>query len=77
MESITCSENKSMPKNLIESLNFNQAGVGRHKCVICAYNNGIRDGEQKALDFATEDQIEVCQHGRKALKSSIDSIHSN
>lgn len=77
MESITCSENKSMPKNLIESLNFNQAGAGRHKCVICAYNNGIRDGEQKALDFATEDQIEVCQHGRKALKSSIDSIHSN
>lgn len=66
-----------MPKHLIESLNFNQGGIGRHRCVICAYTNGIKDGEKKALDFAKEDDIEVCQHGRKALKASIKSIHIN
>ena len=77
METITCDQNKSMPKNLIESLNFNQGGSGRHKCIICAYNNGLKDGEIKALDFASEGQIEECQHGRKALKSSIETIHIN
>lgn len=66
-----------MPKHLIESLNFNQGGIGRHKCVLCAYQNGIKDGEKKALDFAKDDEIEECQHGRKALKASIKSIHIN
>lgn len=46
-EIITCDHNSKMPKNLIESLNFNQAGLGRHKCVLCAYQNGIKDGEKK------------------------------
>jgi predicted ATP-dependent endonuclease of OLD family len=71
-EIIICEQNSKMPKNLIESLNFNQAGMGRHKCVLCAYQNGVKDGEVKALDFAKDDEIEECQHGRKALKSSIE-----
>lgn len=74
-EIIICEQNSKMPKNLIESLNFNQAGMGRHKCVLCAYQNGVKDGEVKALDFAKDDEIEECQHGRKALKSSIENIH--
>ena len=76
-EIITCDQNNKMPTNLIESLNFNQGGVGRHKCVLCAYQNGVKDGEVKALDFAKDDEIEECQHGRKALKSSIENIHEN
>lgn len=76
-EIITCEQNNKMPKNLIESLNFNQGGIGRHRCVLCAYQNGIKDGESKALDFTNEDEIEECQHGRKALKSSIKIIHIN
>ncbi len=76
-EIITCDHNSKMPKNLIESLNFNQAGLGRHKCVLCAYQNGIKDGEKKALDFAKDVEIEECQHGRKAIKSSIENIHEN
>lgn len=77
MEVITCDSNNKMPKHLIESLNFNQGGVGRHKCVICAYQNGIKDGEKKALDFAKDNEIEKCQHDRKAIKASIESIHIN
>ena len=76
-EIIICEQNSKMPKNLIESLNFNQAGMGRHKCVLCAYQNGVKDGEVKALDFAKDDEIEECQHGREALKSSIENIHEN
>ena len=74
---VECNEQYKMSKQLIESLNFNQGGIGRHRCVICAYNNGIKDGEKKSLDFASNEDIEICQHGRKALKSSIESIHKN
>lgn len=77
MEVITCDSKNQMPKHLIESLNFNQGGVGRHKCVICAYQNGIKDGEKKALDFAEYEEIEECQHGKKAIKANIESIHVN
>jgi hypothetical protein len=76
-EIIKCNNNQKISKQLIESLNFNQGGLGRHKCVVCAYNNGIKDGEKKALDFVFDNDIEICQHNRKALKSSIESIHTN
>jgi len=76
-EVIICDSKNKMPENLVKSLNFNQGGLGRHKCVICAYQNGIKDGENKVLDFSKENEIEECKHGRKALKSSIDSIHTN
>lgn len=76
-ESIPCEHQNEMPKNLIESLNFNQGGTGRHKCVICAYSNGIKDGESKVLDFANDNEVEECKHGKKALKSSIASILIN
>jgi hypothetical protein len=69
--------NHSMAEHLIESLNFNENGIGKDKCVICAYNNGLKDGEKKLLDFATDTEIETCIHGRKALKISIENIHEN
>ena len=74
---ITCEHNNKMSLQLIETLNFNQGGIGRHKCVICAYANGIKDGENKLLDFAEDDKIEICKHNKKALKSSIESIGIN
>lgn len=77
MEDITCDEKNEMPAHLIESLSFNQGGIGRHACVICAYNNGIRDGGRKLLDFAKDDEIVFCKHGKKAIKSSIENIHEN
>jgi len=77
MSKVICELSNEMPKFLIESLNFNQGGIGRHKCVICAYKNGIEDGEKKVLDFVEGNEIEECQHGRRALRSSIESIHIN
>ncbi len=77
IEMIKCDENNIMPEHLIESLNFNQGGIGKHKCVICAYQNGIKDGEKKALDFAKDEEITECKHGRKALMASIENIHVN
>lgn len=33
--------------------------------------------KKKTLDFAKDVEIEECQHGRKAIKSSIENIHEN
>lgn len=79
MKLLTCEINTShsMAEHLIESLNFNENGIGKDKCIICAYNNGIKDGEKKLLDFAPDTEIETCVHGRKALKISIENIHEN
>lgn len=77
MPNVICDVGNGVSEEFIKSLNFNQGGIGRHKCVICAYNNGIKDGETKRLDFAKAEEIEICKHERKALKSSIESIHIN
>jgi hypothetical protein len=47
---ITCNEGKKVSRHLIEGLSINQGGIGRHKCVICAYVYGKKDGETKQLD---------------------------
>ncbi len=76
-DSIKCDNNNQISGYLINGLNLNQGGVGRHKCVICAYSIGKKDGENKQLDFAHENDIEECLHGRKAIRKKIEEIHIN
>lgn len=72
----TCEEHNSMPKNDIDKLDYNQGGVGRHKCVVCAYNHGLEDGKlnKKILGKAG---YETCEHGSQAPIYRIESIHDN
>ncbi len=72
-----CNEGKKVSRHLIEGLSINQGGIGRHKCVICAYAYGKEDGETKQLDLKDENKIETCKHGKKAIKEHIESIHTN
>ncbi len=72
-----CDEGNEVSNYLVEGLNINQGGAGRHKCVICAYVRGKEDGEKKQLDFEEEGNIETCKHDKKAIKSRIKSIHKN
>ena len=75
---IECSEEQTtIPKEIIESLDFNQGGVGRHKCVICAYYNGIEDGKKLILEDNNSVKIEKCKHGRVAPKNIIEKLHTN
>lgn len=41
-----CDEGNEVSNYLVEGLNINQGGAGRHKCVICAYVRGKEDGEK-------------------------------
>lgn len=65
-----------MSENDIELLGQNQGGLGRHKCVICAYNNGLEDGKlNKQLLYKTG--FETCEHGSTAPIQRIELIHDN
>ncbi len=71
-----CEQNSSMSENDINELGHSQGGVGRHKCVICAYNHGLEDGQlhEKIFD---KTGYETCEHGSHAPIYRIEPIHDN
>ena len=76
MTMITCAETYSMPEGDISALERNQGGIGRHKCVICAYNHGLEDGQlNESLSNAIK--FEDCKHGSHAPTNRIKNIHEN
>ena len=44
----TCKHKKQAPRELLNSLPTAQAGTGRHKCAVCAYEAGIQEGLRQA-----------------------------
>uniref|UniRef100_UPI0034E00199 DUF262 domain-containing protein n=1 Tax=Candidatus Thiodubiliella endoseptemdiera TaxID=2738886 RepID=UPI0034E00199 len=72
-----CEHNNNIPNDILEKLETNQGGVGRHKCVICAYSMGLEDGQDKSIDFGNSNDIEICKHNKRAIKSRIQSIKIN
>lgn len=51
MELEECQEGVKAEIDFLKKLQFSQAGSGRHKCVICAYSVGIKDGSLLAKWF--------------------------
>lgn len=47
-----CKHDKQAPKDVLRALPESQAGEGRHKCAVCAYDAGYKDGLEasKRLD---------------------------
>jgi hypothetical protein len=50
----TCSHNSDAPISILENLPYSQAGAGRHKCPVCAYNAGLRKGIEEELRRAEQ-----------------------
>lgn len=70
----TCDHGNSAPLEVVTTLAEYQGGVGRHKCVICAYQAGVNDanrGEQVAAD------METCLHGKSAPFSTISGLQES
>ena len=42
---VRCEHQQVAPDQVISNLQDSQAGAGRHKCVVCAYNKGMEDGQ--------------------------------
>ena len=62
---------KSMPDSLIESLPECQGGVGRHKCVICAYNEGLAVKNKEAKHAGIE---ATCPHEVPAPRDMLKGL---
>lgn len=45
----SCKHDNKAPVDLLESLPPSQAGLGRHKCAVCAYDAGFEAGLREAL----------------------------
>ncbi len=67
-----CDHGKSAPVELLQSLHDSQAGVGRHKCVICAYQAGLMRGREHAT--LQNEPTETCAHGSHATANVLAEL---
>ncbi len=51
-----CAHEKSAPREMLEELPQSQAGTGRHKCAVCAYNAGFQDGVAAGRRLASRER---------------------
>lgn len=51
-----CEHGSAAPDDLIAAIEESQAGAGRHKCVICAFQHGVSN-------VAVAGDVERCAHG--------------
>lgn len=61
----TCEHNKTIPDAVLALIPGSQGGTGRHKCVVCAYAEGVVASRRVAA-IALISGTEVCNHGRRA-----------
>lgn len=64
-----CQHGHSAPKATLGRLLDSQAGLGRHRCVVCAYAAGV-NADQADLPGP---KIE-CQHGQEAPRSTLEGL---
>lgn len=77
MSLIVCEDNNEITENILHILPTNQGGVGRHKCVVCAFQYGIEDGRLNTDKTEELNNIEICKHGSFAPVKRLDYIHDN
>lgn len=63
------------PDEILENLPDCQGGAGRHKCAICAYNQGIQD-RKNDLVFS-EEELQTCPNGRAAPEKMLKNLPKN
>jgi hypothetical protein len=54
MPNETCKHGNVAPQDILDKLPDSQAGTGRHKCAICAYEKGLKEGFDAGQKAATK-----------------------
>lgn len=49
---VTCNHGSAAPEDIVATLHENQGGAGRHKCVVCAYQEGRASALKVKVDKA-------------------------
>jgi len=68
-----CDHGKFAPTESMLSLHESQAGVGRHKCVVCGYHAGMIHGREQV----TGGTMEICSHGSRAPANVLADLPSS
>jgi hypothetical protein len=58
MPNETCKHGSEAPQDVLDRLPYSQAGLGHHKCAICAFEEGFTKGRAEGSDAAL-DEIEA------------------
>ena len=61
----TCDHNSTIPDEVLDRIPGSQAGSGRHRCVICAYAQGVA-AARRATTILALGITEPCNHGSEA-----------
>ena len=51
----SCNHGSQAPRQLLDDLPESQAGTGRHKCAVCAYEAGIQEGLRRGSEATKPD----------------------
>jgi len=63
---LTCSHQNRMPEAALARVAESQAGSGRHRCILCAYAQGVK-ASRGVINIASLQGTEGCKHGSRAL----------
>lgn len=75
VENENCRHGNSAPFTTLNRLPFTQAGIERHKCVICAYSEGYALGLQLVITLGHKLIYSYsCAHGKTAPDYLIDEL---
>jgi len=53
---------------IITNIPIDQSGFGRHKCASCAYEEGLKNGKDRVLNFNLEKFIAALPYSQKGLR---------
>lgn len=73
LNNVDCKKNHTKVDDIVEKLNLDQSGTGRHKCASCAYDEGYKDGingsEKRDMDEVNS-LLPYSQQGKRRHKST-------
>jgi len=62
-----CQHEHSAPMELIKSLPVTQAGIARHRCAVCAYEQGLLDGYKLAMEHLSLSDDDIIKLNEKRI----------
>ena len=73
---MTCRKDHAETDLIIQDLQTNQSGAGRHKCAACAYEKGVDNGSKKELNFDLSQFLSSLETSQKGLRRHRDPIEA-
>lgn len=74
MTAETCRHGESAPTEMLVALPSSQGGLGRHKCAVCAFQQGKSETRSRLIELG---RLTDCDHGSVAPTSILKSLRDS